>query len=208
MPSQARGSPGRSPATNRSTAELGIDNASRPLTIVLMPMTPPRASTSGPPELPGRRVTSVWSQSPVRGPSSVAAWPAATTMPAVAALRSSRRVTDRNRDLTRPHGAGIAEAGGGQTIGGDLDDRQVAVGVAGGDDTGELAAVVEDDVDAIVADDVTIGDDDAVGAPDDTGAVASALTDENDRWCDLRRDVGDGLGERQPGEGWRDRSRN
>ena len=93
----------------------------------------------------------------------------------------SRRVTDRNGDLTGSYGAGIAEAGGGQTIGGDLDDRQITVGVAGGDDAGELATVVEDDVDAIVPDDVTVGDDDTVGAPDDTGAVAAALTDEDDR---------------------------
>ena len=92
----------------------------------------------------------------------------------------SRRVTDRDGDLTRSHGAGIAEASGGQIIGGDLDDSEIAVGVAGGDDAGELATVVEDDVDAIVPDDVTIGDDDAIGAPDDTGAVASALADEDD----------------------------
>jgi hypothetical protein len=96
--------------------------------------------------------------------------------------RTSRswRVSDRNRDLTRSHGAGIGEAGGGQAIGSDLEDRQVAVGVTGGDDTGELATVVKDDVDAIVPDYVTIGYDDAVGAPDDTGAMASAMTDEND----------------------------
>jgi hypothetical protein len=96
--------------------------------------------------------------------------------------RTSRswRVSDRNGDLTRSHGAGIGEAGGRQAIGGDLDDRQVAVGMTGGDDTGELATVVKDDVDAIVPDYVTIGYDDAVGAPDDTGAMASAMTDEND----------------------------
>ena len=52
--------------------------------------------------------------------------------------------------------------------------------MAGGDDAGELATVIEDDVDAIVPDDVTIGDDDAIRAPDDTGAVASTLTDEHD----------------------------
>jgi hypothetical protein len=113
-------------------------------------------------------------------------------------------VTDRNSDLTRPYGAGIAEAGGGETIGGDLDNGEIAVRVAGRDDPGELATVVEDDVDAVVSDDVTIGDDDAIGAPDDTGAVTSALADENDRWCDLCHYVGDRLGERQPGEGWRD----
>jgi hypothetical protein len=92
----------------------------------------------------------------------------------------SRRVPDRNGNLTGPHGAGIAEAGGRQVISGDLDDRQVAVGMAGGDDTGELAPVVEDDVDPVIADDMSIGDDDAVGAPDDAGAMASALSDEND----------------------------
>src|SRR5215207_79649 len=92
----------------------------------------------------------------------------------------SRRVPDCNRNLTRPHRAGIAEAGSRQVISGDLDDRQVAVGVAGGDDTGELAPIVEDDIDPIITDHVSIGDDDAVGAPDDTGAMASALSDEND----------------------------
>ena len=50
-----------------------MESESRPLTMVLMPMTAPWASTRGPPELPGRSVTSVCSQSPVRGPSSVAA---------------------------------------------------------------------------------------------------------------------------------------
>jgi hypothetical protein len=76
--------------------------------------------------------------------------------------------------------------------------------VAGGDDSGEFAAIIEDDIDAIVPDDVTVCHDDAIGAPDDTGAVATALADEHDRWFDLRRDVGDRFGERRPGEGWRD----
>ena len=116
------------------------------------------------------------------------------------------RVPDRDGNLTGSYGAGIAEAGGGQTIGGDLDDGEIAVRVAGGDDPGELAAVVEDDVDAVVSEDVTIGDDDAIGAPDDTGTVTSALADEHDRWFDLRRDIGDRFGERQPSEGRRDRS--
>ena len=86
-----------------------------------------------------------------------------------------------------------------------MSDGEIAVGVSGGDDAGELATVVEDNIDAIVPDDVTVCDDDTVGAPDDTGAVAAALTDEDDRRFDLRRDVGDSVGERQPGEGWRDR---
>jgi hypothetical protein len=190
MPSQARGSPGRSPATNRSTAELGIDNARRPLTMVLMPMTPPVAGAEGDIGLePVSRARTLKGRG-LSGGDHDAGRGGATR---------SRWVPDGNCDLTWPHSTGVAKARGRKTIGGDLNDGEVAVGVAGGDDTGEFATVVKDDVDAIVSNDVTIGDDDAVGAPDDTGAMASALTDEDDGRGDLRRDLGDSLGERQPG---------
>src|SRR3712207_1695385 len=98
-------------------------------------------------------------------------------------------MSDRDGDLARADGAGITEPRGRQTISGNLDDRKIAVGMAAGDDPGELAPVVENDVRPIVADDVPVRDDDAVRAPDNPGAVASTLTDENNGRFDLRDDV-------------------
>ena len=108
------------------------------------------------------------------------------------------RVADSDGYLSRSHGTGIPKPGSRQIIGGDLDHRKIAIGVARGHDTGELAPVVENDVYPIIPDDVPVRDHDAIRAPDNSSAVASALADENDRWFDLRGNVGNGLGERQP----------
>src|SRR5216684_4912100 len=58
-PSQASAG---SPRRKFVTVLLGMASARRPATIVLMPMTRPRASASGPPELPGARRTSACTQ--------------------------------------------------------------------------------------------------------------------------------------------------
>src|SRR5947208_2291126 len=60
------------PAIKSRTALLGMASARRPATIVLIPITWPRASASGPPELPGASrtlaCTQVWEPSARKGP--------------------------------------------------------------------------------------------------------------------------------------------
>ena len=112
----------------------------------------------------------------------------------------AERVPDCDRDLSRPHGAGIANFRRGQAVGGDLDHRQIAVRVVRGDDPGVLATVRQHDVDLLaVTDDVRIGDDLSVGAPDYAGAVATAAVDQHGRFPGRPRDLRN-LARQRPGQ--------
>ncbi len=74
--------------------------------MLLMPITRPCASASGPPELPGASRTSARTHACCRGPSvEAAAW----TTPVVSAPYEAERVADREDDFTDAERIGIPD---------------------------------------------------------------------------------------------------
>ena len=114
-------------------------------TAVLMPMTAPAASRSGPPLLPGLIAASVWIR--FVSWSSAVIWtvrPVAEMIPVVTVLgvRPERRA-DRDRELADPDVRRLADRRGRQAGDVDLDDREVGQRVDAVDRALELAAVLE-----------------------------------------------------------------
>src|SRR5215213_2424661 len=115
-------------------------------------------------------------------------------------IAEPQRMADRDRDLPRANGAGIPDFRRGKIVRGDLDYREIAIWVARSNDTGEFAPICQHDVDLLaVADDMLVGDDLAVGAPDHAGTVATAAVDKYRRFPGGPRDLGD-LVRKSPGQ--------
>jgi len=85
-------------------------------------------------------------------------------------LTDAHRITDRQDDVSDPHGVGVAKRQRSQAAGIDLQHREVARGI-GPDDLGlEATAIGQFDVDVVgTVDDVMVGQDVAVLADDDAG---------------------------------------
>ena len=154
---------------------------------VLMPMTRPSTSTSGPPELPGLIAASVWiASTSVSVPAMCTVRPRPETMPEVTVglPGDSERVADRDDGVADLQGVGVAELHRRETGAVDLDDGEV------------LGAVLADDASAhgrrrrssvttscvagggrLGVRDVRVGDDDAVGRDDEAGSGARLAVD-------------------------------
>ena len=108
---------------------------------VLMPTTTPDASRSGPPLLPGLIAASVWMR--LRRLAAVGLDRAALRRDDAArdgVRERPERAADRDHELADPERVGVAEAGRGQAVCVDLDDRQVRQRVDAVDLAGILAS--------------------------------------------------------------------
>ena len=178
---------------------------------LLMPMTLPRESTSGPPELPGLMAASVWMNvSPPRvRPGAIHGGDDAGGDGPL----EPERVADGDRELTDLELVGVADRRDGDVVVGDAHDGDVESRVAPEHGARHLAAVGEPDLDLRRgADDVRVGEDHPV-APDH-GARPRAVVRDDDAdhgRRDLPRDADDDLllaGERRlRGGGLSDRRR-
>ena len=155
---------------------------------VLMPITAPVESTSGPPELPGLIAASVWmasitasaSDSPA---SSRTGRSSALTMPwvTVPARPSGEPMAITASPTASPADDPIAATTGFAHV--DLDDGEVGLRVAADDPRGGAGAVGEDRVQPAAGagrgggDDVVVGQHVAVALDDDPGARARLLAD-------------------------------
>ena len=187
-----------------------------PATAVLIPMTLPLGSSSGPPLLPGLIAVSVWMRLLSWLPLSTGMLrPTAEMIPLVTeSVNVAERAADRDRGLADLDGRRVADRGGRQAGRLDLDDRQVGQRVDAVDGCVELAPVVEVDGEArrIALDHVVVGEDEAVRVEDHAGAGSGPLgalgDDRDDRRADGLGDVDDralatGRGGRV-GDGWID----
>ena len=145
---------------------------------VLMPMTLPSASRSGPPELPGLMAASVWMRLLSGSIGAVGRDRPAGRGHDAAGDRvgvGAERAADRDDQLADLEGVGLAEGRGRQVRPVDLDDGEVGQGVDAVDGAGEDAAVLELDIELVAAlDDVLVGQDPAVAVVDDAGADAAS----------------------------------
>src|SRR5207244_1940905 len=99
------------------------------ITAVLTPTTRPRASTSGPPELPGFSAASVWITSSISRPPTVAERAAQRAHDARGdGTLEAERVADRDDQLPDPQRRRVTELGDGERDRRDPDDRQVGIG--------------------------------------------------------------------------------
>ena len=168
-----------------------------------MPTTFPAASSSGPPEFPGLIAASVWMRF-------VSDWlPSVEDRAALGRHDAARdrvricpeRAADRDDELADLERIGLADRGGRQPRGVDLDDRQVGEAVDAVDRARQHPAVLELDVElGPTLDDVMVGEDPAVRVEDDARADARLRDDAvagvggardldlHDRGADLRGD--------------------
>ena len=97
---------------------------------MLTPITSPRLSTSGPPELPGLRAASVWMMLSISRPRARAERPAEGADDAGGhRVLEAVRVADGDRELARPGWRRVAELDARQVRRGDADDGQVRLRV-------------------------------------------------------------------------------
>ena len=145
-----------------------------PATAVLMPMTLPLGSSSGPPLLPGLIAVSVW----MRFVRTLAALDGDAPAegrddPARDGVgERAERAADGDRLLADLDGRRVADRGGREAGRVDLDDGEVGERVDAVDRGVEGAAVLEVDRERwrVAGDDVVVGEDQAVGVEDDAGA--------------------------------------
>ena len=142
---------------------------------VLMPMTFPPASRSGPPELPGLIAASVWMRLVSESLLSVVI---DATLgrhdPARDRVRiGAQRAADGDDQLADLERVGLADGRRRQAGRVDLDDGQVGQRVDAVDGAGQDPPVLELDVELLAAlDDVVVGQDPAVAVEDDARADA------------------------------------
>ena len=93
-------------------------------------------------------------------------------------------------DPVRIRGAGSGEPGRVNP-----EQRQVSLGVTGDHPAGEFPPVRQPDGELITPGHVAIGDDDAVFPPDDSGATATPVANDDNRGTDRGRDRGGASGD-------------
>ena len=149
-----------------------------PATAVLMPMTLPAASSSGPPLLPGLIAVSVWMRLDRWPPSTSMSRPSAEMMPLVTESENWPSGLPIAIACWPTWTVGrVADRRGGQARLVDLDDGEVGEGVDAVDLGVEGPAVLEGDrqLRGVAGDDVVVGEDEAVRVEDDAAAHRDAL---------------------------------
>ena len=140
-----------------------------------MPTTSPRASTSGPPELPGLMAASVWMNCPGLRASSREGFGrfSALTMPRVTVKRNPNGLPKASTVCPGMQLGGIAPRNAGEVLAFDLDHGQIGQRIGADHLGGQHAAIVHGhaNVDRAIHH-VVVGDDVAIGRNDDAAADA------------------------------------